>query len=370
MTERFLSLPVEEAVVQVAGVGHDFGSPELPMPVLFDVDLELEPGELMLLTGPSGSGKTTLLTLIGALRSVQTGRVHVLGQPLHRLDEEGLVKARRQMGFIFQSHNLFDSLTAVQNVRMSLELHGGTRHEIDRQARWILGAVGLGDRLDYKPGSLSGGQRQRVAVARALAHRPGLVLADEPTAALDSETGRQVIDLLQGLAAEQRTSTLLVTHDARILDVADRIVNMVDGRLVSDVRVGESIEICEFLAKVPAFASHNPGALAEIAEQMSRRTARRGEVIFRAGEVGKDFFIIRSGAVRILDAADGSELAVLESGQFFGEVALMTEQPRNATAEAALDTDLLYLAKGEFQAALNREKSFKDQLLEVFSTRR
>ena len=369
MTERFLSLPPQEHTVVAEGIHHDFGSDELPMPVLFEVSFQLEPGEIVIMTGPSGSGKTTLLTLIGALRSVQSGSLSVLGRQLRGLDEQGRVEIRRRLGFIFQAHNLFESLTALQNVSLALELHGESRHEIDRRAKAMLGAVGLGDRMGHKPEALSGGQRQRVAVARALAHRPGLILADEPTAALDAQTGRQVIDLLQELAHEQNTSTLLVTHDNRILDVADRIVNMVDGRIVSDIRVGESLEICEFLAKVPAFASHSPGGLTEIAEHMRRRTFRPDEVIFREGEAGHGFFIIRSGTVRILDDPEGHELAILEPGQFFGEVALMTGQPRNATAISVDETELLFLAKEEFQQALNREKSFRDQLLQVFSVR-
>ncbi len=369
MTERFLSLPTDEQVVSAESVSHDFGSADLPMPVLFNVYFHLEPGEIVLMTGPSGSGKTTLLTLIGALRSLQSGNLKVLGRQLKGLDEQGRVEIRRRLGFIFQAHNLFESLTALQNVRLALELHGGTRQEVERRAKEMLGAVGLGDRMGHKPEALSGGQRQRVAVARALAHRPGLILADEPTAALDAETGRQVIELLQQLAHEQKTSTLLVTHDNRILDVADRIVNMVDGRIVSDIRVGESLEICEFLSKVPAFAAHSPGGLTEIAEQMRRRAFGPGEVIFREGETGHGFFIIRSGAVRIIDDPEGLELAVLESGQFFGEMALMTGQPRNATAIAAGHTELLFLAKEEFQRAVDREKSFRDQLLQVFSTR-
>ena len=370
MTERFLTIAPGNDVVSVEGVSHDFGSPDLPMPVLFDIHFSLEPGEIVLMTGPSGSGKTTLLTLIGALRSVQSGSLRVLGRQLRDLDERQRVEVRRGLGFIFQSHNLFDSLTALQNVQLALELHGGTRHEVETQAKTMLEAVGLGNRMGHKPEALSGGQRQRVAVARALAHRPGLVLADEPTAALDADTGKQVVELLRGLAHEQGTSTLLVTHDRRILDVADRIVNMIDGRLASDVRVGESLEICEFLAQVPAFASHNPGALAEIAEQMGRRTLSAGDVVFKEGDAGTGFFIIRSGAVRIIDDPEGHELAVLKTGQFFGEVSLMTHQPRNATAVAATDTELLFLARHDFEAALNRQKSLRDQLLEVLSTRR
>lgn len=357
------------AVVSAQGIGHDFGDPSQPMPVLFDVDLRLDAGEIVLMTGPSGSGKTTLLTLIGALRSVQQGSLRVLGKELRGLDAEARVGIRRGLGFIFQQHNLFASLSALQNVRLALELHGGSRAELNRRAEDMLVAVGLGDRLHHKPEALSGGQRQRVAVARALAPSPALVLADEPTAALDAGTGRQVIELLRRLAHDQGTSTLLVTHDARILDTADRIVNMVDGRIVSDVVVGESLEICEFLTQVPAFAGQTPGALAEIAEQMTRRPFAPGETVFQQGDIGDELFIIREGAIRIVDEAEGKDLALLESGQFFGEVALMEDQPRNASAIAHRHSELYCLGKQQFRAALEREKSLREQLLELLATR-
>ncbi|MEO1086303.1 MAG: ATP-binding cassette domain-containing protein, partial [Acidobacteriota bacterium] len=163
------------------------------MPVLFDVDLNIDPGELVILTGPSGSGKTTLLTLIGALRSVQRGSLTTLGRELRGLDRRDLVAVRRDLGFIFQAHNLFDSLTARQNVRLALELDDEDPRAIDRRVEEILDQVGLADRMEHKPEALSGGQRQRVAVARALARRPALVLADEPTAALDRTSGAQVM---------------------------------------------------------------------------------------------------------------------------------------------------------------------------------
>ncbi len=352
-------------VVVARQVGHEFTS----TPVLFDVDLDLFPGEIVLMTGPSGSGKTTLLTLIGALRSLQSGSIQVLGRELHGLDELDRVKVRRRLGFIFQGHNLFASLSALQNVRLALELHGGTRQENDRRAREMLAAVGLGDHMGQKPEALSGGQRQRVAVARALAPRPPLVLADEPTAALDAETGQQVIDLLKGLAKEQGTATVLVTHDNRILKAADRIINMVDGRLVSDVAVGESLKICGFLARIPIFASSTPAALAEVAEQMTAHHLPAGSTVFRQGEPGNELFIVWEGAVRIYTEADRKELATLTPGAFFGEVALVTGEPRNASARAVDDAVLLTLGKEQFDAAMKREKTFRDQLRETFYTR-
>ena len=222
------------APVELRGVGYAYGAGELARPVLRDVDLSVGPGEIVLLTGPSGSGKTTLLTLIGALRAVQTGSAVVLGQQLAGAGEKQRVALRRRIGFIFQQHNLLGFLSARQNVAMALELDGATR-EAERLERAgdMLEAVGIGDRADAPPANLSGGQRQRVAVARALAGRPGLILADEPTAALDKQSGGEVVRLLRDLAKRQGVPILLVTHDPRILDIADRIVAMEDGRIVS-----------------------------------------------------------------------------------------------------------------------------------------
>lgn len=364
-TMAFETVERAQPLVAARGVHHVFGATT----VLEGIDLDVYPGEVVLMTGPSGSGKTTLLTLIGALRSVQRGSLKVLGQEMLGLDESDQVALRRQLGFIFQGHNLFESLTALQNVRLSLELHGGSRSDNDRRARETLEAVGLGAHLHKKPQALSGGQCQRVAVARALAPRPKLVLADEPTAALDAETGRQVVSLLKDLGDVQDTATILVTHDNRILEVADRIINMVDGRLASDVAVRESLEVCEFLSKVPAFRGYTPGALAEIAEELALRKLPAGTKVFRQGDPGHEFHVVWKGRVAIVDEAAGKTLAVLGPGQFFGEMALVSGKPRNATAVVEEDAELLSLSKEEFQNALLREKNFQMQLRETFSLR-
>jgi putative ABC transport system ATP-binding protein len=217
---------------------HSFGQGALRNQILFDVHLEIYPGEIVLMTGPSGSGKTTLLTLIGGLRLVQEGSLQVMGQELLGASTSEMVQVRRQMGYIFQAHNLLRSLTVRQNVQMMMELHNEIPPEKDRiQIETILETVGLGERLDYYPQGLSGGQKQRVAIARALVPRPSLVLADEPTAALDSKSGRDVVELMQQLAKEQACTILMVTHDNRVLDIADRIVHMEDGCLASDNKV-------------------------------------------------------------------------------------------------------------------------------------
>ncbi len=233
--------PGTEVSVQVQALDYFFGQGDLQKQVLFDINLELHRGQIVIMTGPSGSGKTTLLTLIGALRSTTAGSLRVLGQELVGLGNRQLVEVRRNIGFIFQAHNLFESLTAAQNVEMAVELTGHLRQK-RQQATAILEKVGLGDRVDYKPAALSGGQKQRVAIARALVNQPQLILADEPTAALDKQSGRDVVTLMQQLAQEQDCCILMVTHDNRILDVADRIINLVDGRLESDTNPQQFVE--------------------------------------------------------------------------------------------------------------------------------
>jgi putative ABC transport system ATP-binding protein len=219
--------------VNIRQLNYFFGQGSLRKQVLFDINLSIPRGQIVILTGPSGSGKTTLVSLVGALRSVRQGSLRVMGEELRGMNDAQLVKVRRRIGFIFQAHNLFESLTATQNVEMAVELMRNTRSKRSRAVA-ILKQLGLGHRIDYKPDSLSGGQKQRVAIARALVNRPQLILADEPTAALDQQSGRNVVTLFRQLAREQQTTILMVTHDNRILDVADRIINLVDGRLESE----------------------------------------------------------------------------------------------------------------------------------------
>lgn len=221
-----------EPTVAVSNLNYAFGQGALCKSVLTDVNLDIYPGEIVILTGPSGSGKTTLLSLIGGLRSVQEGSLKVLGQELQGINKRQLTKVRNKIGFIFQHHNLLKCLTAFGNVRMSLKLHPEIpKTEYRQRAAATLQAVGLGDKADSYPAKLSGGQQQRVAIARALVAQPKLLLADEPTASLDSKTGRDVVDIIQRLASSKGCSVLLVTHDNRILDIADRIVHMEDGRI-------------------------------------------------------------------------------------------------------------------------------------------
>ncbi len=216
--------------IEVDRLNFSFGRGVLTQSVLKNVTISIHQGEIVLITGPSGSGKTTFLTIIGGLRQAFYGSVIVLDQQLINSNEQTKIKVRQQIGYIFQQHNLLKSLTALQNVSMTLEMHNAMteRQRLDR-ATEMLEAVGLGNRLDYKPEQLSSGQRQRVSIARALVGQPKIVLADEPTASLDKQSGYEAVSILKLLAKESQTTILLVTHDYRILDIADRVVELEDG---------------------------------------------------------------------------------------------------------------------------------------------
>ena len=230
------------AVISGTGINFWFGEEDLRKQILFEVSLQINPGEIVLLTGPSGSGKTTLLTLIAGLRKMQEGELTVLGHHLHHATPADLLALRRRIGFIFQAHNLLPFLTAIQNVQVMFDLQPEiSKREAQDRSKQILCQVGLQDRLTYPVSRLSGGQRQRVAVARALVGDPLLVLADEPTSALDGTTGREVVNQLQALARERGRPILMVTHDPRILDVADRVLTMQDGRLSEVPRNGRTL---------------------------------------------------------------------------------------------------------------------------------
>ena len=227
-----LKSEIKPAIV-VEQLDHFFGKGELRKQVLFEINLSIDAGEIVILTGPSGSGKTTLLSLMGGLRSPQCGNLRILDTELVGAAKTTVVESRRFCGYIFQAHNLHSSLTAEENVMMGLEVHGTySRTQRRDLAVEMLQLVGLEKRIHYYPENLSGGQKQRVAIARALVSRPKIVLADEPTAALDKQSGRDVVSLMQKLAKQQNCTILMVTHDNRILDIADRIVYMEDGKLV------------------------------------------------------------------------------------------------------------------------------------------
>jgi putative ABC transport system ATP-binding protein len=227
---------LDRSLIRLDRVNHWFGTGETRIQVIYDASLSIERGSFTVLRGPSGSGKTTLLTLMGCLRTVQDGSVRLFGQELRGASAMLQEAIRRRFGFIFQAHNLHESLTARQNTLMGLDVHGSGGDAARKNAATLhlLEALGLGDRVDYLPEKLSGGQKQRVAIARALVANPEIVFADEPTAALDKDTGLRVVRMLKALGQDRGTSTIMVTHDSRIIELADRIITIEDGRLVSE----------------------------------------------------------------------------------------------------------------------------------------
>jgi putative ABC transport system ATP-binding protein len=280
---------VSDVPIVVERLSHWYGEARLRRQVLFDISAEIRVGEIVILTGPSGSGKTTLLTLIGALRSAQKGSLRVLGREMRGAGEPTLASVRQRIGYVFQAHNLLDALTARQNVEMSLQLDPALAPaERERRAAEALAAVGLAERTADHPGQLSGGERQRVAIARALARRPAIVLADEPTASLDRETGRAVVELLHHLARKDGVTVVLVTHDSRILDVADRILALDDGRLSSlmNAVTTDASRLLRLLAEdlrkgelARRVASLDPEAFVGLLDQVTAETRRLLEIV-------------------------------------------------------------------------------------------
>lgn len=394
---------------------------------LFNNCLQVRAGEIVIMTGPSGSGKTTLLTLIGTLRSVKHGSLRVLdqelnaesasgsrvldmarstlGRPLNLLAapvglpqfntesayERMVTKLRLELGFIFQAHNLFESLTAYENVMMAAELAGMDRKLADDRIRYLLDRLGLGEHMYKKPGNMSGGQKQRVAIARGLVHSPRLILADEPTAALDAQSGREVVSLFQELTSSPRTprpgelsdgepdtdppAVIMVTHDNRILDVADRIVNMVDGHIKTDSAVREAESKVKGLQKAALalkdtklFQDLTPATLLEMSENMGIKEAAAGEVIIREGDPGDLFYLIHSGTVDVVKKKEGL-VASLGDGAYFGEVALIKDEPRNATVTATSPCRFFTIGKENFEAAMAMSPSLDEELLQTMANR-
>jgi putative ABC transport system ATP-binding protein len=254
---------------------------------------------------------------------------------------------------------------------MAMELFPFSEAEIEERAKELLTRLGLGQRMQYKPGDLSGGQKQRVAIARALAHRPRIVLADEPTAALDEHSGREVVTLLKELAEKERVTILLVTHDNRILDAADRIVSMVDGRIKSDVLVRESDLIVEFIQNVNAFRGLRMAVLASIADKMFAHQVSAGEVVVRQGERGGNFYLVREGELEVVKEEAGEQrvIATLTEGNCFGEQALLTGKPRSATVRAKTDALLYELKEADFKIAISRSDTLRIELHKVLFER-
>jgi putative ABC transport system ATP-binding protein len=360
---------------------------------LFDNNLAVQPGELVIISGPSGCGKTTLLTLVGGLRTLQEGNIEIWDtaannyRSLVGMGEEERVRVRLMIGFIFQRHNLFESLTARQNVRMAQQLKP-MGDDADAKAVELLGQLGLAERVAYKPQQLSGGQRQRVAVARALINQPKLILADEPTAALDEKSGEAVIHLLRQLAREEHCTSLIVTHDARIMNTADRIVDMERGHIVNNIVVSERLFLYNVLRQCVLFAALLPQDEFRIADRISigvdpevrlpAEAPRRcpwfkvyppQSVIVRQGDRGDDFFVIRQGkaVVTIEDAASGSRTVnELGKGDFFGDRALVSDEPRSATVTAVDTVEAYTIHRDLFQEARSASIPFINRILKVY----
>lgn len=222
---------MNDSTLRVEHVTKRFGSEATEVVAVRDVSLSVAPGEIVLIMGPSGSGKTTLLSMLGALLKPTEGKIRLNGTVLSALSENRLPGIRlREFGFIFQDFNLLSALTVLENVAIVAELAGAKRGEARRRAATILGELRLGERLGFLPEKLSGGEKQRVAIARALVNDPALILADEPTANLDSKIGHEIMRLLRHIAKEQGRSVIIVSHDARIKDIADRVLWLEDGQ--------------------------------------------------------------------------------------------------------------------------------------------
>jgi putative ABC transport system ATP-binding protein len=370
-------------IVRVRDVSYTFEHGATSTPVLTGNCLELDPGEIVIMTGQSGSGKTTLLTLIGGLRRLQPqgGTIEVMGHDLGKIDAADLIRLRRHLGFIFQSHNLFGSLSAVANVRLALELGNESRakprtdDEIQNRAVEILTRLKLENRLKLKPHQLSVGQRQRVAIARALANKPQLILADEPTAALDAESVDNVVHLLKETVSSGDCTAIVVTHDDKILAAADRIVHMLYGKIVANIDVKRATEICKFLQGCHVLKELFPGVLTQldlaIADRMTKESFPTGSVIIREGELGDKFYMIRKGVVDVQKSEPGGSTAHFEisDGGFFGEVALIRNEKRNATVVAKTPVDFFVLQRAQFDEVVSVRSGFEQQLHSVLAQR-
>jgi putative ABC transport system ATP-binding protein len=246
------------AILSVNNVTKTYGEGATAVHALSSVSVDVARGEVMLLVGPSGSGKTTLLSIMGAILKPSDGSVRIAGEEIVGRRERDLPRIRLQhIGFVFQGFNLFPALTAVENVALALDIRGISGKAARMRAGDMLERVGLGAKLDSMPADLSGGQKQRVAIARALVGEPSILLADEPTAALDSNVGRTVMDLLRSLAHDQHRGVVIVTHDSRVFDYADRIAHIQDGRLHEGaLREGTPHESARHESALPSSHSH------------------------------------------------------------------------------------------------------------------
>jgi len=228
---------MSDVVVRCSGISRTYQEESVPVQALQDVDFEVCKGEFISLAGPSGSGKSTLLNIIGGLDRPDKGDVEVAGVKLNDLNESELSDLRLQkMGFVFQAYNLIPVLSARENVEFIMQLQNWDKKKMDERTVSLLKSVGLEDKIHNKPNQLSGGQQQRVAVARALASKPKFVLADEPTANLDSSATNQLLDIMERLNREEKITFIFATHDQRVMDKARRVITLDDGKVISDTK--------------------------------------------------------------------------------------------------------------------------------------
>jgi putative ABC transport system ATP-binding protein len=335
-----------EPLIAADGVSYHYGAGALRKQILFDVSAQVAAGEIVILTGPSGSGKTTLLTLMGALRAAQVGSLRVLGQELCGAAESTLVSVRRRIGFIFQAHNLINALTVRDNVRMGLRGASLGRAESAKRAGEVLESVGLGERLRHHPDQLSGGQKQRVAIARALVGKPRIILADEPTASLDKQSGRDVVDRLHDLAKREGTAVVLVTHDNRILDVADRIVHLEEGRLSSFseavrastqrllstlARSGRGAILAQQVADMP------PGQFTRFLEDLTSEASHLLEVMQLGADEAFEVLLaqlLEVLALKVGQLLDADRVSLLLADEARGELWSLVAQPEGGAPVA------------------------------------
>ncbi|MEC4802809.1 MAG: cyclic nucleotide-binding domain-containing protein [Jaaginema sp. PMC 1079.18] len=333
-----------QPIVKIQNLNHFYGVGELRQQVLFEINLSIASQEFIIITGPSGSGKSTLLGLMGCLRSVQNGSLKILGQELRGATPKQLVQMRRNFGYITQASNLLDFLTAQQNVQMSLELIPElSGRQRCHQAQKMLAAVGLSDRRHYYPHNLSGGERQRVAIACALVSQPQLVLADEPTAALDKVSGRNAIALMHRLAKEQGSAVVMVTHDNRILDLADRIVKVEDGRL--ELALNQ-----ELLMALPGL---DEALLSQNAPPVQVANYNPNDIIIQQGDPATQFFVLLSGEAEVYKEYPHQPPKLinrLHRGQYFGEIGLLEGGIRTATVRVSPEApvQVMTIAREDF----------------------
>jgi putative ABC transport system ATP-binding protein len=292
---------------------------------------------------------------------MQQGRLEVLGRDLTNADAGAQVELRKRIGFIFQQHNLFSSLTAIENVRMATALMPGTVHEMNDWAIEMLTRLGLGDRIRHLPSELSGGQKQRVAIARALVNSPQMVLADEPTASLDAESSQVVLDLLRGLAdGPNKTTVLLVTHDQRVIDKADRIVNMIGGKIVTNSLTRVALRICRALAATDSLTGLSETTLSRIANVMTVETREPGETIVTQGEEGDRFYVVGTG---VADSyRDGHFDEEKCYGEAFGMISSYFKLPVPTTVVARTEMELYVLPKDDFLHSLAEDQTFETRI--------